>query len=128
MIAEMPRLPATTSGGFHSVTVPSSTDLRPLYSELRSLNRHELRRVLIFVKGLLAAHLDDAAAKEPGDGITYRLEKVRCGKPGCTSCPHGPYWYAYFREGDKLRSRYIGRQLTPDSEASAHRTSHQPTS
>jgi len=44
--------------------------------------------------------------------VTLRLEKVRCGKAGCKSCPHpkgGPgYWYAYFREGGKLRSKYIG--------------------
>lgn len=85
---------------------------RRLYSELRSLDRHELRRILIFVKGLLLARGDDAATTDDDDeGVTYRLEKVRCGKPRCTSCPHGPYWYAYFREDGRLRSRYIGPVL-----------------
>jgi len=49
---------------------------------------------------------------------TLRLEKVKCGKPGCKSCPHpqgeGGYWYLYHREGGKLKSRYLGKQLPPD--------------
>ena len=42
--------------------------------------------------------------------ITYRLERVSCGK-GCKGCPHGPYWYGYWREGGKTRSKYIGKRL-----------------
>lgn len=58
---------------------------------------------------------DKAAVEQAGDpDVSYRLESVRCGKPNCTSCPHGPYWYAYFREGKRLRSRYIGRELPED--------------
>jgi hypothetical protein len=53
---------------------------RRLYSELRKLDRHDLRRVAIFVGGLLAA---------AGDEPTY----------------------AYYREGGRLRSRYIGKDL-----------------
>jgi hypothetical protein len=85
---------------------------KKLFAQLRRLDAHELRRVLIFVRGLLAALGDEAAAvHDPGTGVTYRLEPVRCGKAECKSCPHGPYWYAYFREGGRLRSRYIGRRL-----------------
>jgi hypothetical protein len=89
---------------------------RRLFSELRKLDRHGLRRVLIFVRGLLMAMGDEeAAAPTPADPeVTYRLETVKCGKPNCRSCPHGPYWYAYYREGDKLKSRYIGRELPED--------------
>jgi hypothetical protein len=43
-------------------------------------------------------------------GVTYRLEKVFCGK-GCKGCPHGPYWYGYWKEGGKTRSKYIGKRL-----------------
>jgi hypothetical protein len=42
--------------------------------------------------------------------ITYRLENVSCGK-GCKGCPHGPYWYGYWKEGGKTRSKYIGKNL-----------------
>jgi len=91
---------------------------RKLMQQLRQLDRHDLRHVLIFVRGLLHS-VGDAAAEEVESGsVTYRLEAVRCGKEGCTTCPHGPYWYAYFREGDKLRSRYIGRELPADVRAS----------
>jgi hypothetical protein len=44
------------------------------------------------------------------DAMTYRLEKVSCGK-NCKGCPHGPYWYGYWREGGKTRSKYIGKNL-----------------
>lgn len=90
---------------------------RALFAELRRLDRHDLRRVAIFVRGLLQA-LGDESAEAPADrvldGVTYRLEPVRCGKASCTSCPHGPYWYAYYRDGGRLRSRYIGRDLPTD--------------
>lgn len=43
--------------------------------------------------------------------ITFRYETVRCGKENCSRCPHGPYWYAYWKENGRTRSRYIGRAL-----------------
>jgi len=45
-----------------------------------------------------------------GGSTTYRLERVSCGK-NCKGCPHGPYWYGYWREGKKTRSKYIGKSL-----------------
>lgn len=92
---------------------------RRLLAELRTLDRHDLRRVLIFVRGLLLASGDEVGEQELPEvvagAVTYRLETVRCGKPNCRTCPHGPYWYAYYREGDKLRSRYVGRELPADA-------------
>ena len=45
--------------------------------------------------------------------ITYQLQYRKCGKPSCSTCRdgqgHGPYWYAYWREGSRLRSGYIGK-------------------
>ena len=46
----------------------------------------------------------------------YQLERVRCGKVGCKCSGengelHGPYWYAYWRQDGKLKSRYVGKQL-----------------
>lgn len=87
---------------------------RKLIRELRKLDRHDLRRVLIFVRGLLHSMGDEAAEVVESGSVTYRLETVRCGKDGCRSCPHGPYWYAYYRENDKLKSRYIGKELPSD--------------
>ena len=50
------------------------------------------------------------AEKQVGS-LTFRYETVNCGKKNCSRCPHGPYWYAYWKEGGRTHSRYIGRTL-----------------
>lgn len=52
------------------------------------------------------------------EGKLYQQEKRRCGKSGCRcmngnllEVGHGPYWYAYWREQGKLRSRYVGKRV-----------------
>jgi len=45
---------------------------------------------------------------------TYRLELVRCGKGSCKCAEgklHGPYWYAYWSEGGRTKSQYVGKRL-----------------
>lgn len=45
---------------------------------------------------------------------TYRLEEIRCGKKNCHCAKgrlHGPYWYAYWTEGGRTKSQYIGKKL-----------------
>ena len=87
---------------------------RELIRSVRSLDEYDLRRLMIFIRGLLLnsqgpGFTDEEAS--PRSGVNYRLEHVHCGKRGCTRCPHGPYWYAYWREDGRLRSRYIGKTL-----------------
>ena len=45
--------------------------------------------------------------------ITYQLQFRKCGKTSCSTCRngqgHGPYWYAYWRDGSRLRSGYVGK-------------------
>ena len=89
---------------------------RALIRQIRALDEYDLRRLQIFVRGLLA---DDEPAAGPAPEprqVTFRQELVRCGKPGCRTCPHGPYWYAYWREDGRVRSRYIGRHRPADLE------------
>ena len=39
---------------------------------------------------------------------TIREELIMCGK-SCLICPHGPYYYAYWKSGNgKLKKKYIG--------------------
>lgn len=85
---------------------------RALTQQVRRLDEYELRRLLILVRGLLV-HVDGVPEGEPGlpPTLTYRQEHVRCGKHGCATCPHGPYWYAYWKEDGRTRKRYIGRTL-----------------
>ncbi len=56
--------------------------------------------------------------------LTYQTQYRKCGKASCGTCRdgqgHGPYWYAYWREGGRLRSRYIGKcqaRATSENEA-----------
>lgn len=56
--------------------------------------------------------------------LTFRFETVRCGKENCTRCPHGPYWYAYWKENGRTRSRYIGRTL-PGAARKSYDEKHQ---
>lgn len=77
---------------------------------IRRMDAYDLRRLQMLIRGLLA--LDEPAGSDPPAGkVTFRRQSVRCGKEGCTRCPHGPYWYAYWREGGRSRSRYIGKTL-----------------
>lgn len=95
---------------------------RELIRQVRALDRYDLRRLLILVEGMLVqrgAGLSgppcagrEAVEQQRLPKVSYRLESVSCGKRGCSRCPHGPYWYAYWWEGGKVRSRYIGRRLT----------------
>ncbi len=55
---------------------------------------------------------------EPTPTITYRQELTRCNNERCKKCReslgHGPYWYAYWREGPKVRKKYLGK-TRPDA-------------
>lgn len=56
---------------------------------------------------------DVPKAKQAGQK-TYRLERVRCGSKKCRCASgelHGPYWYAYWSEGGRTRSQYLGKKL-----------------
>ena len=93
---------------------------RRLIKEVRALDPYDLRRLLILTRGLLVQRGDLPLGPEELGGtgpgkISYRRQSVRCGKPGCTRCPHGPYWYAYWREDGRVRTRYIGKELPDDA-------------
>lgn len=85
-----------------------------LVAAVRELDQHQLRRLLILARGLLVG-VDGPAEPVGADGaplhVTYRQEEVRCGSEGCNGCPHGPYWYGYWKEDGRTRKLYIGRTL-----------------
>ncbi len=80
---------------------------RDVLAAVREMDEHELRRLLILAK----ARLERAGHPFPGAGpaVKLRRQMVRCGKATCTRCPHGPYWYAYWTEDGRRRSRYLGK-------------------
>jgi hypothetical protein len=41
---------------------------------------------------------------------TIREEYVKCGRSNCSQSKHGPYFYAYWKDGNgNLRKKYIGK-------------------
>jgi hypothetical protein len=45
---------------------------------------------------------------DQGSTKTKVTKKVPCGKDACSNCPHGPYLYFCWREGDKIVWEYEG--------------------
>jgi hypothetical protein len=89
---------------------------RELVRAVRRMDEHQLRRLLILVRGLLIGSDGPTVELDAVPGVPtvhYRQQHIRCGK-GCESCPHGPYWYAYWKEGGRSQSQYIGNQLPAD--------------
>ncbi len=82
---------------------------RDLLDAVKELDEHDLRRLQILTR----AQLDRAGVPGPDiePDVKMRKQMVRCGKAGCTKCPHGPYWYAYWNQDGRRRSRYVGRLL-----------------
>jgi hypothetical protein len=96
--------------------------LREIKKSLRALNARQLVKLDAWLHELIEA----AASKKQVTprcrlveehktvNKTYRLEEVRCGKKNCHCLEgrlHGPYWYAYWTEGGRTRSQYIGKKL-----------------
>lgn len=59
--------------------------------------------------------VENKHAVEHGHAVTYELRPVLCGKPGCKR-HHGPYWYAYWSQGGRVRTAYIGKAFRKVSE------------
>jgi DNA-binding SARP family transcriptional activator len=53
--------------------------------------------------------------------VVYRQQFTRCGKARCRKCNegegHGPYWYAYWNENGRTKTKYIGVRLPPGLDA-----------
>jgi hypothetical protein len=49
----------------------------------------------------------------PGQ-VSFHLEYRKCRPGKCATCDaggrHGPYWYAVFRDGERICKRYCGLQ------------------
>lgn len=93
--------------------------LPELKRAVRALPPRTLRRLETWLRELVlnaeAAKRDRGAIRRPRAGKkTYRLQGVRCGGKDC-KCRrgelHGPYWYAFWREGGRTRSQYVGKRL-----------------
>jgi hypothetical protein len=80
---------------------------RDVIDAVRAMDEHDLRRLLILAKARLEARGETFGSAAPR--VRLRSQLVKCGKDSCTKCPHGPYWYAYWWEDGKRKSRYVGK-------------------
>lgn len=39
---------------------------------------------------------------------TVKFKEVRCGKKNCKKCPHKTYVYAQYRDGNQVKTKYVG--------------------
>jgi len=89
---------------------------RDVLDAVLDMDEHDLRRLVILARARLESHGVDFGAAGPE--VRLRRQLIRCGKETCTRCPHGPYWYAYWREDGRRRSRYVGKlkeeEINPD--------------
>ncbi len=101
-------------------------NLQNLKKDLQSLSLEELYQVNQWLQEIIKRAVDkngQSFKSNSGEQIieervsgdrTYRLEYIRCGKSKCkcgSGSLHGPYWYAYWTEKGKTKSRYIGKNL-----------------
>jgi len=81
--------------------------------EQRRKNRkYSLEQMLEVIDGKLPQQEPSTQPEQ----VTWRLEKVKCGKKGC-KCGrgelHGPYFYKYFRQNGKMKSQYVKKADVP---------------
>lgn len=83
-------------------------------AELRVLDGWIHERLAALEQAAIPMRANREAIEEVRQGaVTYRRERVRCGKPSCKCAAgalHGPYWYAYSRKNGRLVSKYIGKR------------------
>jgi hypothetical protein len=81
---------------------------RPFWRVLR-----DARKTAEYAEDFIKKHesLESAnRAKSIPKNATIREEYVNCKKPNChDGRTHGPYYYAYWREGKKIKKKYIGQ-------------------
>ena len=46
--------------------------------------------------------------QDDGSGGTIVERMIPCGKSNCSTCPHGPYKYRAYRDGNTVKTDYIG--------------------
>lgn len=77
---------------------------------LRNLDQHLLSREIKIC--LPAARLDQLIEARIKGKVFLLQRRLTCGK-GCSGCPHGPYWYGFYKIKGKIISFYVGKTLPP---------------
>ncbi|MGI0484946.1 DUF6788 family protein [Pantanalinema rosaneae CENA516] len=99
----------------HSLHRLTLQQAKQLYAELGTLIQDLEQQASTSPTPAESSRRDVVDTRHIGDYL-YQLERVRCGKAGCKCAGadgelHGPYWYAYWREDGRQKSRYIGKRF-----------------
>lgn len=82
---------------------------RDVLDAVREMDEPELRRLFMLARARLEQH--GHSFPDAGPDVKIRRKMVKCGKDSCTTCPHGPYVYAYWDEDGRRKSKYLGRDV-----------------
>jgi hypothetical protein len=100
-----------------------------IYDRATALTLDELRDLAVRIAALIDEREKATAPPPPQPSrvvieerrtpsATLRLELIKCGKVRCRVCrsgpAHGPYWYAYWKQDGRSRSKYIGQHRPAD--------------
>ncbi len=95
--------------------------LPALQREIEKMLVSDIKQLDLWLQDLIQQRLNQSAKLRTAiderrhGGKTYCLEHVRCGKENCKCAtgktPHGPYWYVYWSENGKTKTRYVGKEL-----------------
>ncbi len=82
-------------------------DIDKQKAELNKTNK-EIESIISKFKNKMNAPIQNY--KLIPNNATIKEELIRCGKTNCNECPHGPYYYAYWRDktNKKLKKKYLG--------------------
>jgi len=71
----------------------------------------EAQRLKAEIKIVAPPHAIDKIIEARIHGKVFLLRRfIKCGK-GCKGCPHGPYWYGFYRHHGRFISFYAGKVL-----------------
>ena len=96
-------LPKYLSKGIPKQNDETLREIQSWIDELLEYRNHPLEEDEVVDSG---EKIEDVEQSSKG---TVVVKKVPCGKDNCSTCPHGPYKYLYYREGDKVKSDYLGK-------------------
>ena len=101
----------STRANLYSIPVPRSRQTpKHIRTLLLNIEAFELKKE-IFIRAPPQGidQLIEARIK----GKVFLLKRlIKCGRH-CHGCPHGPYWYGYYRAKGSFISFYIGQVLPP---------------
>ena len=90
-----------------------SNEIPKFYQRLYAHSDSVIQQSINFLDRLGSQKLTSIKnSKSIPSNATIREEYVKCGKYYCFRCPHGPYYYAYWKdENGKLKKEYIGSKF-----------------